>query len=357
MKVHFDNNVTYLKACGITLMVLCHCRHGIPYFNEFVYMFHMPLFFFVSGYCFKERYISEPFRFVWQRIKSIYWPYVKWSLLFLALHNVFCSLNIYDYSGLYSIQDVLSIIKRIFIKMEGHEQLLGGYWFLKSLFWGYIIFFVVIVISKFCIKLRNIVGLNVEYITNVKIGGVALSVILLLLIYYDFPMKVLSQVVLAAIFILSGYLFKSHNVKIFNKRGIFLLFALVGVACVIWNMAMHALPYSVYRVIPYIVTGIIGTWMIYSLPWKSVKGKTADVFQFIGNNTLTILTWHFLSFKVVSLLIIHIYGLPVERLAEFPVITEYSGKGWWIAYFLFAMLATCGIAYCNRWTKSPWLKL
>lgn len=349
-----NHNITYTKSVGIILMVLCHSMFwDIP----FVYMFHMPLFFFVSGYCFKERYISEPFRFVWQRIKGIYWPYVKWSLLFLALHNVFCSLNIYDKSVLYSIQDVLPIIKRILIEMDGHEQLLAGYWFLKSLFWGSIISFVVIVISKLCTKLRDITILDVGYLINVKIGGVTLLVVLLLLINYDFPMKGLSQAVLAAIFVLLGYLFKSHNVKTFNKPGIFLSFVLVGVGCVTWNMAMHALPYSIYKVIPYIVTGIIGTWMIYSLPWERVKEITADVLQFIGNNTLTILTWHFLSFKFVSLLIINIYGLPIERLAEHPVITEYSVKGWWLAYFLFSMLTTCGIAYCNRWIKSHWLKL
>lgn len=48
---------------------------------------------------------------------------------------------------------------------------------------------------------------------------------------------------------------------------------------------------------------------------------------------MTILTWHFLCFKLVSLLIIFLYKLPIERLAEFPAITEYSQKGWFIAYF------------------------
>ena len=49
---------------------------------------------------------------------------------------------------------------------------------------------------------------------------------------------------------------------------------------------------------------------------------------------MTILTWHLLSFKAVSLLIILIYGLPIEQLGEFPVIVEYATKGWWILYFV-----------------------
>lgn len=165
------------------------------------------------------------------------------------------------------------------------------------------------------------------------------------------------QLLLASIFFLIGYWFKYKNVKTFNKTKIILSIILIAIGSVAWKMGMGAITYENSRMLPYIVTGTIGTWMLYSLPWDRIKGKFAYVLQFIGNNTLTILTWHFLSFKFVSLLIIFIYGLPIERLAEFPVITEYSVKGWWLAYILFAMLATCGIAYSNRWIKSPWLKL
>lgn len=79
--------------------------------------------------------------------------------------------------------------------------------------------------------------------------------------------------------------------------------------------------------------------------------------EFIGQNTLTILTWHFLSFKVVSLIIIKIYDLPIERLSEFPVISEYATKGWWVAYFIMAMLVSNVFALFNRSIHSHWLKL
>ena len=56
--------------------------------------------------------------------------------------------------------------------------------------------------------------------------------------------------------------------------------------------------------------------------------------KFIGDMTLPILIWHFISFKVISFVIIRIYGLPVEFMAKFPVIEEYSIKGWWLLYAL-----------------------
>lgn len=122
---------------------------------------------------------------------------------------------------------------------------------------------------------------------------------------------------------------------------------------------MNQNSYSNKRFIPYIITAVLASWSFYSLfdKMKSSQGKFAKILDFIGKNTLTILTWHFLAFKLVSLLIIDIYDLPKERLAEFPVITEYSQQGWWIAYFMVAMVVTCGIAYCNKWIKNNWLKL
>ena len=66
---------------------------------------------------------------------------------------------------------------------------------------------------------------------------------------------------------------------------------------------------------------------------------------YIGNNTLTILTWHFLTFKLVSIIIIWKYSLPVARLAEFPVIEEATYKLWWVVYFLAGVLIPIFLIY------------
>ena len=85
-------------------MVLGHA-HFSRYGNAWVNMVHMPLFFFFSGYCFKEKYLEHFFTFLRKRIKGLYWPAVKWGLLFLVLHNVFFHLYLlpektsYIYSG------------------------------------------------------------------------------------------------------------------------------------------------------------------------------------------------------------------------------------------------------------------
>ena len=62
--------------------------------------------------------------------------------------------------------------------------------------------------------------------------------------------------------------------------------------------------------------------------------RFAAVLDYLGDHTLSILTWHFLCFKVVTLLIIGIYRLPIEQLAAIPILEEQAAQGWWLVYVL-----------------------
>lgn len=65
-------NITYAKAIAIILMVVLHSG-SLGYFDTVVAMFHMPLFFFMSGYCFKDKYLSMPFVFLKKRLYGLYY--------------------------------------------------------------------------------------------------------------------------------------------------------------------------------------------------------------------------------------------------------------------------------------------
>lgn len=95
-----DDSVSIAKAIGIILMVIGHsgCPVGM---HHFLSMFHMPLFFFLSGYCFKAYYFDHKKEYLKKRLKSLYLPYVKWAIVFLLLHNIFFRLNIYNPSVLW----------------------------------------------------------------------------------------------------------------------------------------------------------------------------------------------------------------------------------------------------------------
>lgn len=161
-----------------------------------------------------------------------------------------------------------------------------------------------------------------------------------------------------ACFIIMGHIFAQRKVLIFENRVVVGCLAFTFIGSFFWRINTGEMFFDNLRYLPYMVTAILSTWSIFSLSKRyEPKGIISDVFTFIGNNTLTILTWHFLVFKVVSYVIIKIYCLPIIRLHETPILHEYASNGWWIAYFMVSMVICCGIAYCNKWVKTSWLKL
>ena len=92
-----DSRIDILKGIAIILMVLGHS--GMPEgIIEFIYLFHMAVFFIASGYCYKEKYSEDGQAiksFFGRRIKKIYVPYVIWMIILVLMHNLFVTLHIY----------------------------------------------------------------------------------------------------------------------------------------------------------------------------------------------------------------------------------------------------------------------
>lgn len=139
---------------------------------------------------------------------------------------------------------------------------------------------------------------------------------------------------LAALFFLTGHIFACSKVRRFNLLFFSVALIAVLIASRYWRMETADTFYDNHIILPYIITAIIGTWMVYSMPWHFVGLQMTRFMHYTGTHTLVILTWHFLCFKLVSLIIIHIYDLPYKRLAEFPIIKEYATQGWWVIYLL-----------------------
>jgi fucose 4-O-acetylase-like acetyltransferase len=129
-----DNAVTISKGIAIILMVIGHSSCP-DILEKYIVLFHMPLFFFFSGYCFKSKYLQDKKQFIKRRIEKLWIPFVKWGLIFLFLHNIFYELNIYNdiygYRGnvshVYTIQELIKRAFLIITTMRAHEQVLGGY--------------------------------------------------------------------------------------------------------------------------------------------------------------------------------------------------------------------------------------
>ena len=78
-----------VKGVGIVLVVAGHACSG-NVLAKCIYLFHLPLFFFVSGYLYNEgKYGDDPFANIAARIKSSWIKYILvfWGLI--LLHNLF----------------------------------------------------------------------------------------------------------------------------------------------------------------------------------------------------------------------------------------------------------------------------
>lgn len=131
---------------------------------------------------------------------------------------------------------------------------------------------------------------------------------------------------------LIGYLYKKKCDN-WNKGNLSLLFAIIVAIGSVFCFA-SMLSFTTEKILPYAICAICGTIMTLNVSRyiTSKEGWVKNILIYVGNNTLTVLTWHFLCFKIVSLIIIQLYNLPIEQLACFPIIPEYAS--WWLIYFV-----------------------
>lgn len=165
-------------------------------------------------------------------------------------------------------------------------------------------------------------------------GGILLIIsYILALTKQGIPGYIGLRELLASFFMIGGYIYKRSGFSYECHFGIILPISvvLITVGSVYWHGDMLTVEH--YNLIPYCFTAIVGSLMILSLcHLLEKKNLISKSLSYAGNRTLDILTWHFLSFKAVSLIIIMLYGLSIHQLGEFPIIKEYSHKGWWLVY-------------------------
>ncbi|MEA5507017.1 acyltransferase [Halotia wernerae UHCC 0503] len=124
--------VDYAKGIGIFLVVVGHVLRGLvnssilqptPFINfvdSWIYAFHMPLFFFISG-LFVQRSLSKPLNsFILDKVYTIAYPYFIWSVI----QGIFQTVGSRYTNKPSSLVDILKI---------GYEPIMQ-FWFLYTLF-------------------------------------------------------------------------------------------------------------------------------------------------------------------------------------------------------------------------------
>ena len=269
-----------VKGIAIILVIWGHIDFNENFLCVWIYSFHIPIFFIVSGILMniKNKWKEENTkRLIIKRLKQLIYPYITFSIIVL----------IYYLIRMNSQESLEIILKTIFL--EGYSTL----WFLPAIFMAECLF---ILMQKK--NVNNIIGMIVLFIVSV-IGVhiynnvIEQSSIMLIVLK---AINILNRVIIGTIFIFLGY--KGYEViKKFETKNKTNLLCLLSVVFFVINVFISQqnglvdLHYSkLNNPILYYICAILGAWsLILIIKYIVIKCK---VLEFFGKNSLIIMATH-----------------------------------------------------------------
>lgn len=301
-----DRIIDIAKGIGMVMVVFGHTQSQ---FIQIVYQFHLPLFFFLSGVVFNENKVNDFPKFIFNKFRTLWVPFVKYEILFLFLHNLFSSIGLYTtishYQQYYTFGE---IVKRmgLILTMGYGEKLAGPLWFLIStleivLLFGCIVF----ILNKLKVqkKTRNLV------IVVIALIGFAVGC------QTHLP-RMGSQSLIGLLFFATGFLFKDVKENVPYKWWLALMCAGVIFVCYKINYVDISRLDITYKSL-LVVSGILGCYLTLFLS-RCLPNIPAKMLEYCGKNTIPVLALHFISYKIVLLCEVLIYGLDWTYLGSFP---------------------------------------
>ena len=337
-----DTRFSILKALAILLVVLSHA--GISgWLSRVVYSFHVPVFFLCAGYFFHTKYLADERTYVVHRVRGIYFPFLRWSILFLLLHNLFFSLGIlsetygnaaggvtHPYTWHQAMQHLWSIV----FNMSGYDPFLGGaFWFFRAYLLASFGFLLLFKLLRFTRRFDN----NIQ--AGWGIFGVAMGLItwkitegLTLTGVAQGGYRELMGIGLMAL----GFLMRQYEVLTrLNWKVAAGALALLLLSASFFPTSMAWNPdFATFISLPLpAVTGFLV--LFYIAQWLNGKeGWVKRGLSYIGTHTLYIFAFHLLAFKVVSALKVAWYDLPWEAVGGHPVVNQPANNVLWVLFYL-----------------------
>lgn len=338
--------ISIVKGIGIILMVVGHAE--APWFiTNFIYTFHMPLFFIAAGYFFSRKYLSDPWTFISRRVKGLYVPFVTWAVIFLLLHNLWFRIGLLNevYGNAtggvthpYTEGDFWYRLVCIFTNMSGYDEFMAGaFWFFRGLLLASVLFLLLYKLIDSRTGLRPAAAVSLICVLAVAFTafhirtGVRVSAV---------PNGFWREV-WGIFFFGVGVLYRQFENRIREHWALFVLcFALLCGAA--WLRLCGMNNHGMYRDLWSLpLTGCLGWLMVHYLASKinAREGRLRNLLVFIGENTLYVFILHIIAFKIVSAAKIAYYGLPHEMIGCHMVIHYNNTDFFWPIYSVVGVAA------------------
>lgn len=256
-----NKRIEYIDILRGIAMILVLIGHNDTILTNYIYSFHIPLFFFISGLTYKGNSDSLK-EVIKKRLRNIVIPYFK-----LSLFLYFLWILLMNFQGIFYCQGVDN--------MAWGLQL----WFLPCLFITSIIFYF---ISK--IKKKVFVLISIIVVSSV---GFLLNDILKINFLWSFDVALVG-----VLFYGTGFLLK-NKLNIYKPQIVDYICMLISlVLLIIFNQLngrvdMYSSQYN--NILLFISNSFLGIYIIIVVS-KLIKQKR--IIRFVGSNTIIILAFH-----------------------------------------------------------------
>ena len=354
--------ISISKGIAIILMVIAHAE-APAWLCKFIFEFHMPLFFITAGYFFSLKYLNDEATFVKKRIKGLYVPFVKWSVVFLALHNLMFEIGILNETygnetgGVthpYSWHSIQQNLWNIFTAMGGYDQFLcGAFWFFRGLFVASILYLIIYKVMDYSIKSEK----------WKKAIPYLICILLLILCGWKTyeKLKIVTLVqggyrdMMGCFFFGCGFIFRQYaeSYQAIIKRYYAIIWTSIVFGIVVYVFSYYLTANMNWRssfvqFLSLPVPAIMGFLMTYNISMLLDKKDNwlKRFLVYTGDHTLNIFIFHIVAYKVVSLIKIWYYGLDIQQIGCHMVIHDHSQEdAFWILY----TIAGVGIPLFGTW--------
>lgn len=272
------------KGIGIILVVWAHANGpGSRYIN----LFHMPLFFFISGILFNENDSCETF--IVKKVKSLYIPFVLWNVL---IYFIEYSARIALEGKTFNLDTYISLVFQIEAGVN-KASFLGATWFLAALFWITVFY-------------KIIYTYLLNHTEHAEIVMFLLSTFIAIIAFkITFPYFI-SRTIICSLFYSAGHLTSKLIPMLLAQKGKYWFSGLLFVIFIFINNSNYAnMGQNQYNnSICFVIGAFLGTvaLIIVSKGIEDFTEKLAQLLECLGKNSITIVIWQFIAFIPVFLI-------------------------------------------------------
>lgn len=344
--------VSFVMALNIIAIVIYH--KGIIIFQNIYFpgnSFQLPLFVFVSGYLFKEKYVDEVIHYICKKIKSLLVPYFFTNLIFGVICLVLRDYNIIKYG-----EDINSYTLIIRPFLDGHQYGINvAMWFVTQLF---VIQVLYVIIRKYIHEKVTLKG--------------SLCLLLILLIMGCFGVTIVrdgnyGQTVNAFLcrtafvlpFFHMGWMHKKYDGWMNDISNIryFLILIVTQAMCIPFYEDIVIIDniYSSTTIVNYVmaVNGILLIWRIAKI--ISPYFEKSRLIEYIGINTWTVMSFHQFVFLLINIgiyFMIPYFGIEDFDINRFQTYHWYTYKENSVFMIGFYVIAGVGLPLAVKyWFK------